>query len=138
MLLVVDSNPLISLLISKGTRQDILFSDAIEPIIPDWVLFEIGKHWKEICSKSKFSEDDLRLSLKLVRERLNLFSLDKYSDRLGEAAEISPHAKDNEFFALALKLNCAIWSDDAGFKKQSKVEVFTSEELAKKFNFPWE
>jgi predicted nucleic acid-binding protein len=138
MLLVVDSNPLISLLISKGTRQDILFCDEIEPISPDWALFEIGKHWKEICSKSKFSEDDLNLSLKLVRERVKPFSLNEYSDKLGEAEEISPHAKDNEFFALALKLNCVIWSDEAAFKKQDKVEVFTSEELAKKFGLPWE
>ena len=138
MLLVVDSNPLISLLISKGTKQDILFCDGIEPISPDWILFEIGKHWKEICLKSKFSEEDLSLSLKLVRERVNPFSFGKYSDKLGEAKEISPHAKDNEFFALALKLNCAIWSDEAAFKKQDKVEVFSSEELAKKFGFPWE
>lgn len=138
MLLVVDSNPLISLLISKGTKQDILFCDDIEPISPDWILFELGKHWKEICSKSKFSEDDLRLSLKLVRERVKPFSLGEYSDKLGEAEGISPHAKDNEFFALALKLNCAIWSDEAAFKKQDKVEVFSSEELAKKFGFPWE
>lgn len=137
MLLVVDSNPLISLLISKGTKQDILFCNEIEPISPDWLLFELGKHWKEICSKSKFSEEDLELSLSLVRKRVKPFSLDEYSDKLDEAKEISPHDKDNEFFALALKLECAIWSDDAAFKKQDKVEVFTSEELAKKFGFPW-
>ena len=138
MLLVVDSNPIISSLISKGTKQEILFCDSIEPISPDWVLFEIGKHWEEICDKSKFSEEGLKLSFSLIRGRIRTFSFDKYSDKLSEAKEISPHTKDNEFFALALKLDCAIWSDEGAFKKQDKVEVFNSEELAKKFGFPWE
>ncbi len=137
LLLVVDSNPIISSLISKGTKQDILFCDKIKPVSPDWLLFEIGKHWKEICNKSKFPKEDLELSFSLVRGRVNTFSLDKYSDKLTEAKEVSPHIKDNEFFALALKLNCTIWSDEAAFKGQDKVAVFNSEELAKKFGFPW-
>ena len=138
LVLVIDSNPLISSLISRGTRQDILFCDEIEPVSPDWLLFEIGKHWKEICDKSKFSKEDLELSFSLIRGRVKTLSLDKYSDKLPEVKDISPHLKDNEFFALALKLDCAIWSDEEAFKRQNKVEVFSSKDLAKKFGFPWE
>ena len=44
---------------------------------------------------------------------------------------ISPHSKDIEYFALALKSNCAIWSDEKALKKQSKVKVLTTSELVK-------
>ena len=79
LVVVVDSNPVVSSLISKGTKQDILFCDEIKPVI-----------------------------------------------------------KDNEFFALALKLNCAIWSDDMAFKRQKRIEVLNSKELSHRFGFPWE
>lgn len=138
MLLVVDSNLIVSSLISESVKQDILFCDKIEPVSPDWLLFEVGKHWKEICDKSKLSADDLDLTFSIIRGRIKTFSSDMYSNELPEAKKISPHLKDNEFFALALRLNCGIWSDEEAFKRQNKVKVFNSEDLAKKYGFPWE
>ena len=36
-----------------------------------------------------------------------------------------------KYFALALKLNCPIWSEDKALKKQSKVKVYSTSELLK-------
>lgn len=38
---------------------------------------------------------------------------------------------DTVFVALALALNCVIWSNDADFKRQKNVMVYTTEELLK-------
>jgi predicted nucleic acid-binding protein len=132
MLLVVDANILISALISRGLKQDLLFSDKIEAISPEWVLFEIGKHWKEICNKSKFSKEDLELAFSLLREQIKTHPLNEYSDKLSEAKEICPHFKDLEYFALALKLDCPIWSKEKLLKKQSRIKVFSTKELLDK------
>ena len=35
------------------------------------------------------------------------------------------------YFALALKLNCGIWSNDKKLKNQDKVKVYSTEDLLK-------
>ncbi len=42
---------------------------------------------------------------------------------------LAPHARDVQYFALALSFNAAIWSNEKAFKKQSKVKVFSTSEL---------
>ena len=42
---------------------------------------------------------------------------------------ISPDADDTAYIALALHLNCPIWSNDKKLKKQDKVKVITTKEL---------
>ena len=50
---------------------------------------------------------------------------------LKEVEKISPHPKDIEFFALALKFNMLIWSEEKSFKTQKEVKVLNTEELHK-------
>lgn len=40
-----------------------------------------------------------------------------------------------DFFALALKLNCPIWSNENLHKKQSKVKIYSTSELIKELSF---
>ena len=46
-----------------------------------------------------------------------------------EAFELAPHKKDVQYFALALKFDCPIWSDEVKFKKQSSVNVYNTSEV---------
>jgi predicted nucleic acid-binding protein len=41
---------------------------------------------------------------------------------------------DSPFLALALALNCSIWSNDGHFKQQDKVVVYTTKDMAKKIS----
>ncbi len=50
---------------------------------------------------------------------------------LSEAKEIAPHKKDVPYFTLALAFNAGIWSDEKAFKNQTRVKVFSTEELKK-------
>jgi len=128
-LLVVDANIAISMLISKGLKHKIFFSEKIESNSPDRILLEIGKHWSELSGKSGLSEKDLELGLLAIRLQLTTFSLNNLSNWLKESADVSPDPDDSEYFALALKLNCPIWSEEKLLKKQDKVKVFNTHEL---------
>lgn len=129
MFIVVDANIIISLLIAKGSKHQLFFSEKIKPVSPDFILFEIGKHWKELSNKSKLSERDLKSEFFAVRLQLKTFSLPKIGKFIKEGSAISPDSNDSEYFALALKLNCPIWSEDKLLKKQSKVKVLDTKDL---------
>lgn len=134
MKIVVDANIILSALIARGSKQDLLFSDEIEAISPDWMLFEVGKHWKELGAKTGFSGEELSDALSLIREQIKTFSLDTYADKLPEAKRTSPDIKDAEYLALALKQTCAIWSHDKELKQQTLVKVYNTKELLKELD----
>lgn len=134
MRIIVDANIVISILISRtGTKQELLFSGEIEPISTDWMLFEIGKYWHEICDKSGFEEEDIYPAFSLLRQRVKIVTSDEYFDKIQEAKNVCPDIGDVEYFALALKFNCPIWSEDKPLKQQqSRVEVLNTRKLLEK------
>ena len=55
----------------------------------------------------------------------------EYTHLFSEARRLAPHTKDVPYFALALRLRCAIFSDEKAFKNQSKVKIYSTSELVK-------
>lgn len=134
MILIVDANELFAGIITKGKgfqswTLDILFSDKVEFYAPLRLLVELEKNKEEIMAKSRFSDKDFDIFVGIIKLRINFITLDDFSDKIAEARGLAPHLKDVEYFALALKLDCAIWSEEKAFKKQSEVKVFNSREL---------
>lgn len=129
---VVDANILISLLIAKGSKQELFFSEHIVPHSPELVLFEIGKYWKRISEQSGLPEGELKSAFSGVREHLTILPLSEVREQLSEAEFLSPDKDDAEYFASALKLGCPIWSEDKLLKKQTRVEVLSTPELLSK------
>lgn len=127
--LVVDANMMMSLLMADGSKRKLFFSRRIRTVSPEFVLFEIGKYWQEVIDKSKLSEEKLRLLFSEARKVLNTLSLSDVKDFMSEALHVSPDPDDAEYFALALKLNCPIWSEDRLLKNQSRVKVLNTPEL---------
>jgi len=122
----------ISLLIAKSSKHKLFFSGKQDIISPDIILFEIGKHWDEISGKSRLSKWELSLEFSVVREQVTIFYFEK-SKWLKEGVKISPDPDDAEYFALAPKFNCPIWSEDRPLKEQqSKVEVLDIRKLLEK------
>lgn len=126
---VVDANILISLLIAKGSKHKLFFSRHIAPNSPEFVLFEVGKYWKRISEGSGTPEDDLKLAFSGVRLQMKIFPMEDIKPLLEDAEQLSPDKADAEYFALALKLGCPIWSEDKLLKKQSTVKVLNTPEL---------
>ncbi len=133
MLLVVDANRVFSALLSKGKVFSVFLVNKLrnkfEFVAPEFLLYEIGKHLDEIVKRSKLSSNELAEAFRFIKEETDFVPLNEFNKFADEAEQISPHSKDVQYFALALSLNCAIWSDEVAFKKQSKVKVFNTDEI---------
>ena len=133
MLLVVDANIFTSALVAREFTLDLFFSDKLQFIVPDWIFAEIDEHKDEILQKAKISEDELELFLGLLITRVEIAHAEEVKEWLAEAEKSSPDPDDVQYFALALKYNCAIWSNDSRLKGQNVIKIISTGELIKLF-----
>ena len=137
-LLVIDASILFSFFKSDSVRRYIveeLLNRDCNLISSDFVLEELLKNKEKIIKFSGIDELEFVFLFSILERGIKTFSEYKYSKFLSEANKISPHGnqetKDDAYFALALSSNCAIWSDEEAFKQQSKVQIFSTEDLLK-------
>ena len=142
MKLVVDTNILFSFFKKDSFTQKLIVDSSLELISPELALEELEKYSEELSIKSKIPIDDINLMFSLLKEYVEFVPLTKYKNGFKtalkfaknfEQKEVDEFLDDIDFFALALKKDCAIWSKDALFKKQSVIKVFDTTELAKYF-----
>lgn len=133
MKLVVDANVLFSFFKKDSfTRRFILSQPELELFTPVYVFDELDEHKGEVKSKSKIDDKIFELTKRELLAYISIVQLDRFKGFWGEAKRISPDPDDIEYFALALALDCAIWSDDRELKEQqSRVKVFSTEDLVK-------
>lgn len=129
--LVVDANILFAALIKDGTTIELLFNENIRLFAPEFLLEEFFKHMDEIIGKTKRTEKEFNEIFELLKEIIIIIPLDEFSNFVEHSEKISPDKKDIQYFALALKLNCSIWSNDKALKKQSEINVYNTEDLVK-------
>jgi len=128
--LVVDANVIISALISSsGKTAEMLFSDKLKLYAPEYLLEEIGKHGKYILEKSGLSPEEMNMLLSLISSNIELISFLDFKKFIKQASKICPDENDTEYFALALKIKCDIWSNDEKLKEQDKINVYSTKEL---------
>ncbi len=132
MKLVVDTNVLMTYFWKNSeTRRILMLNDELELIAPEFSLEEINKHKSEIIKKTKISEEEFKVSKIDLAISIKFFPLEDYRNFLKEAIDISPDPNDIDFFALALKTNSPLWTNDTKLKKQNKVKIISTEELIK-------
>jgi predicted nucleic acid-binding protein len=90
---------------------------------------EINKYKDEILSKSGLSSAEFELVLTMIGSRIEFIPKSEFEKFIPEAGQISPDPNDSEYFALALKYVCAIWSNDKRLKEQEKVKVYSTKEV---------
>ncbi len=131
MKLVLDSNIIFSALIKKSITRNIILSDAFDLNAPEYIFSEITKHKELLLRKSKLEKRDFDALLLLLQKHVHLFSNEKYDEKTTIAEDILKEIDitDSPFLALALALNCSIWSNDGHFKLQDMVRVYTTKEL---------
>lgn len=132
MKVVVDANILFSCIISRRYNFSLLLNSRIKLFAPDFIFEEIYKYNNYLLEKSGFSHEDLEKFLGYIKRRIIIVNSSELTAYSYQASDISPDLKDEAYFALALKLNIPIWSNDKELKKQKKVEVYTTEELIEK------
>ncbi len=126
---IVDANKFLAAFITKGIVHDLLFSGKFKPVGPERLLEEVKGHKSDIADKSGMNIDDVELAISLLMPEFKIFSREQYADRLEEGLNLAPHPKDVEYFALALKFDFSIWSNEESFKEQPRVKVFSTGEL---------
>ena len=89
---------------------------------------------KKYKKKTEKTEEELNHLLDVLKKKIMLVPMEELLPYVGEAEKISPDPDDVAYIALALKLKCAIWSQDRKLKeKQSKVKVYSTKDLVKLF-----
>ena len=103
-----------------------------EFLAPEFIKSEFNEHEMECLFKSKLSEHEFRIRQKEVEESIEFVKVSEYEKFIEKAVTLLSDRDDVDFLAVALSKNAAIWSNDLHLKKQSLVEVYTTNELISK------
>jgi len=135
MKIVIDANIIIASLIKEGRTVEILVNPLLDIYAPEFILEEILKYSNEISIKTHRTEEELRQILNKLFFLITLINMEEFSHLLTEVRTFVPDQKDDVYFALALKLNCPIWSNDKILKNQNKIKIYSTQDLINNFRF---
>jgi len=133
---VVDTNTLISALLKDDSMTaKLLKSGVFDLYYPEDGLREIEYYRKYMISKRKrtLQSQSFEYALKFILESIRIIPSELYSHRLKDAYEVMKNIdeKDTPFLALALQLNCPVWSNDKHFKQQGIADTYTTAEVVR-------
>jgi len=136
--IVIDTNILISALIKDdSTTSKIIKSGIFEIYYPEDGMLELKRYRDYIVEKRKkaLQRKSFDYALSFLLESIIVVPSPLYEDKIKKAYEIMKNIdeKDTPFLALALKLQCPIWSNDNDFEKQDLVEVYKTSYISRKF-----
>ena len=136
MRLVVDSNILVSFFRPNPVNEIISKSSLNELYLfaPEYAIEELKKNNSDLLKYSKLNSEQLDIKFIELSSLIKIVPNESFKEFELEAKQISPHDKDIPIFALALSLNCPIWSNEPRFKEQSKIDVFSTREMIKLFD----
>jgi len=132
MKIVIDANILFSALIVKGRTDELILRNSLELFAPDFLLKEFNKYLLLILEKTRRSDQEILNAYNLIIKRITFIKENDFSDYITNAEEICPDENDIFYFALALKLNCGIWSNDKLLKNQEVITVYSTSDLLDK------
>ncbi len=127
--LVVDANILFAVLIKAGKTEEIIFLGDLHIFAPKFIFEEFEKYKELIIEKTQRTGDEFYKLVDILKKKIQTIPNEETEPFMEEAKQISPDANDADYFALALKLKCAIWSNDKKLKEQETVRIYSTEEL---------
>jgi predicted nucleic acid-binding protein len=131
--LVVDANVLFAALLGRDKTMDLFFEDKLRLVSPSYLLDEFEKNRQWLVKECGITAEEFDELLGTLLSRIEFFPLIAAVEHLSKAEQLAPHKKDVPYFALALYLNCAIWSREKAFKKQSVVLIYSTPEIVEMF-----
>lgn len=128
MRIVVDTNILFTFFWPESFTKGLLTDNNFEFCSPEIALEEIERNSKEIVRKTKINSERFNNLFRELANHIAFIPLKDYVEFVRPAEDISDK-DDLDFVALALKLNCKIWSNDPHLKEQTKINVLTTPEF---------
>jgi len=132
MLLVVDTNIIISCLIKDSKTREILLTANVDFAVPEWVHSEIEKHLKLIAKKADVSVIELEHFMEELFQVVHTTPFEEYQPYIDEAHNIIGEVDKDDvpFIAAALALSVdAIWTNDRHFDEQNRFTVLRTHDL---------
>lgn len=136
MILIVDSNILISALIKDSKTREIIVKADQRFLIPEMVIEEVRKYKDLIIEKSGMSDEEYNQLFEKLLNYIELIPTELIEKNLEEALAIMRNIdkKDAAFIAAALSYpDSKIWSDDEHFERQTRIQVFKTKDIALMF-----
>ncbi len=130
--LVVDANVLFSFFSKEAFTRSFIVKASMHGnrlYTPEYCIEELETDKEKIKQFSKLDDKEFSLALSAIDSFVKTVKATEYQPIPAEAEELAPHAKDVPYFALALKLDCGIWSNEKAFKGQTRVKVYNTGEL---------
>jgi len=93
------------------------------------MFFEIGRNLDEIVKRSKLSRGELARIFAFIKKEIEFIPFKEFNEYADRSLAIAPHKKDVHYFALALKFDCGLWSNEVAFRRQTNVKIFSDDEL---------
>ncbi len=131
--LVVDANILFSALIISGKTEELFFEEDLHLFAPEFLFEELSKYYQLILDKTGRTQEELEELLTILKKKIKVIPNEETDKFIQLAREICPDKNDADYFALAMKLRCPLWSNDKELKKQKLIVVYSTEELVKMF-----
>ncbi len=136
--LVADVNVVLSSLLTKGNSFKVFaLNDCFNKfnfVAPEFLIKELEKYKEIFLKRSGLPRHEFEEVLEFLLEQITIIPKSEFSEFLPKAKELlSEHIKDSPYVALALKLDCPIFSGDKVLKKLSPVEILSPKEMLDKF-----
>lgn len=129
MKIVVDTNILFSYFWHNSLTKRLLETSNFELVSPTTSLTEITKYKGEIMAKVGITGNEFSNFFSKLKKIVKFVNKSNYKSHIKEAQGISPDKDDVDFFALCLKENTFLWSNDSLLKNQTKVDVLSTKEV---------
>ena len=131
MILVADANILFSAILKNGATRELLLFSGHEFYVPEYSISEFIEHLNELSLRLKLNEGELKELMERLIDAsgIKIVPFEDFRQCTPEAEAISPDKDDVPYFALALHLGCALWSNDKALKRQNKIKVISTAEL---------
>ena len=134
MRLVVDTNILVSFFRENPVKSILSNSKSLnlQLFTSTYVIQELEKNKSDILKYSGINSEQFNKKLSELNSFIEIVSESSCKEFKSHAEKLI-HDKDIPVFALALKLNCPIWSNEPAFKEQSKIEILSNKDMIELF-----
>tara|TARA_Y100000310_G_C20285071_1_gene624464 strand:- start:17 stop:424 length:408 start_codon:yes stop_codon:yes gene_type:complete len=129
MQVITDANVIMAMLVSPGKPIDLFFDSRLSLFAPQLLFDELDNNKEEIKEKSRLNSEEFEWLYVILKHNVEIVPEEEFLRFREKANEICPDPKDIVYFALALYLNCSIWSNEKKLKEQSRVKIYATHEL---------
>ena len=131
---MLDTNVILKALIKDSVVRGIILFSNHEFLVPAYLIDETERHLEEVVKKSGLSKSETNAVMDDLFAHVQVVPADEVISKWKEAEEIMERVDKNDvaFVAAALGTSCdGIWSDDKHLKRQRKVKVWTTKDVAR-------